>query len=381
MLKLSCPNFTQARCNSCPRLGLEAELQIAGKFAAFRKIAEEQLAPGFTVKKAYIPESIFPSRAKAKLSVSGDLNNPCLGIIDNSLKAQELLDCPLHLPILNQALLEIKALISEFKLFPYDIQQRKGELKGLILRCNRKQDSLQIRFILRSTEALPRLRKAGEKLKSLLAAQLILSANIQSIPHAILEGPEEILLSVEELLWESYNGLELAFTPQSFSQITPSTAEALYAYVRELAVEQNATSVLDLFCGVGGFSLHLGEASERVYGVELSATAIKAAKTAAARNKLSNVEFSAGDAEELLKHAGHKNADLIICNPPRRGLAESLIKAIQKSQAKTLLYSSCNPLTLFRDIKLLSEYKLISLRPFEMFPLTEHLEVVAELKR
>ncbi len=310
------------------------------------------------------------------MSVTGVLDAPCIGILDASLSGQELLDCPLHLPLINRTLAVVKGLIAPLKLIPYDISSRRGELKYLILHASRDQTQIMLRFVLRSTEAVARIRKAYSQLKAEIPELCSVSANIQPIPHAIVEGEEELLLGGDGILWEQYNSLSLAFAPQSFSQVTPETAEALYAYVTGLVREVAPRSLLDLFCGVGGFSLHGAQSVPTVTGVELSAQAIHCATLGAERNGLPHATFVSSPVDQFL--AGSVSPiDVVICNPPRRGLSAATIEQIAKLAPQRFIYSSCNPESLFRDLAMLKGYRVISLAPFEMFPLTEHLEVVA----
>ena len=374
----NCHNYDSRRCRSCARLAYPPAERFAGKYERLVQTARDHFGAAVQVAPLWVPATVFPSRTKAKMSVSGPLDAPCLGIIDNQFQGQELLDCPLHLPIINRTLVAIRALIPKFKLFPYDIENRTGELKGLILRASRDSSQILARFVVRSTESLGRLQKAADELMQAIPEIISVSANIQPIPHAILEGETETQIAGSPLLWETYNGIELAFGPRSFSQVTPETAEALYRHVATLAAKRPAQHVLDLYCGVGGFSLHIAPHTGRVTGVELSEQAIACANLAADRNAIKNATFLAGDVAEFLA-TGSTAADAVVCNPPRRGLSAGTVAALNKLAPATIWYSSCNPETLFRDIALLADYRISSLAPFEMFPLTEHLEVVAEL--
>jgi len=314
------------------------------------------------------------------MSVTGSLEQPCIGILDSELNGRELLDCPLHLPIINTALHRIKLLIPEFKLTPYNIDSRSGELKSLILKSSSDGRSLLVRFVLRSTEAVPRIKKAAAKLIESVPGVISVSANIQPIPHAILEGETETLLHGSGMLWEQYGDLELAFAPQSFSQVTPETATALYDYVEGLIAAARPEEVLDLYCGVGGFSLKAARHSGHVIGVEISPQAIECARAGARRNGADNVEFISMPAEEFLSGPARKPS-LIITNPPRRGLGSDVIAGLSRLNPEVIVYSSCNVQTLLRDLNEMKSYRVISIAPFEMFPFTEHLEVVALLQR
>ena len=381
----TCDNFNRGRCRSCPRLALPAAQQFAGKFAAFETTARQQLGATVEIAPLWIPASIFPSRTKAKMSVTGTVEAPCIGILDNLLQGQELLDCPLHVPLINRTLTEIATLIPEFKLFPYDIGKRTGELKSLILKASRDESSLMVRFVLRSTEAVTRVGKAAKRLMAAIPQICSVSVNIQPIAHAILEGDSEILLAGSGILWERYGSISLAFGPQSFSQVTPETAAAVYSYATDLIVASKPESLLDLFCGVGGFSLHAAQHVPRVTGVEIAAEAIECARLGAKQNGVDHIQFIAAPTDGFLAegclNASFLNPEVVICNPPRRGLSAATIEQLERLSPKRIVYSSCNPDSLFRDLAAFGSYQTTSVAPFEMFPLTEHLEVVACLDR
>lgn len=312
------------------------------------------------------------------MSVTGTLSAPCIGILDNALQGQELLDCPLHVPVINQTLRKIKALIEPFKLVPYDIASRRGELKGLILKASADGGSVMVRFVLRSTEAVVRVKKASVELMAAVPEVTTVSVNIQPVPHAILEGETEIIVAGAPVLTEKYNFIDLVFNPQSFAQVTPETAAALYAYVTERIAALRPDSVLDLYCGVGGFSLHAAAHTTLVRGIELSSQAIECARLGAERNGITNIEFHASPVDAFVRTVSSKPG-AIICNPPRRGLGPAVCESLNKIQSPHIFYSSCNPETLFRDLESLNAYRSLRLAPFEMFPLTEHFEVIAEL--
>lgn len=380
MTDLNCHYFTNNLCRSCSQLSITEEQRSEEKLSVFRKLTSPLLTPQTKILPLYQPQTIFPSRSKAKLSVTGDLEHPTIGLVDNEFKGIELLNCPLHLPCINQLLYSLPQIIKDYKLRPYDISKRTGELKGVIVNSNRTASEIMLRFVLRSSEAIPRIRKAIPELQSAHPNLKVISANIQAIPNQVLEGPEEYLLTEKTIIWETYDELQFAFAPQCFSQVTPETAEALYLYVQTLVKAAKPKILLDLYCGVGGFALFSAKYCEQAIGIENSPWSIACAKKSAEKNGIANATFVQADSENFSEQLRGCAIDLLICNPPRRGLSKNIIEQINKLKPKELVYSSCNLETLVRDIALLEDHKLKSLAPFEMFPLTKHLEVVAHLQ-
>lgn len=333
------------------------------------------------VSPLWIPETIFPSRTKAKLAVSGTAEEPIIGLIDETLNGKELLDCPLHLPIISRLSYVLKQLITKYRLTPYSIPERRGELKSLIINSTADQSQVSLRFVLRSTEAVPRIKKAVKDLLALFPELKVVSVNLQPIPHAILEGEKEIPITENQLIWESYEDLSLAVAPQCFTQVTHQTAKALYRHVAGIFSQRKYVNILDLYCGIGCFSLYISDFVTTCLGIELSSSAIACAKLSATRNAKSNLNFIAADAEKFLTSNLSEKFDAVICNPPRRGLSKAIVEQLCLMKPDCIIYSSCNPETLFRDLSLFAkDYSLKQISPFDMFPLTPHLEVVAELE-
>jgi 23S rRNA (uracil747-C5)-methyltransferase len=143
------------------------------------------------------------------------------------------------------------------------------------------------------------------------------SANIQPKPAAVLEGPDEILLTEEKFIWEEYGGVRVAFQPQCFIQVTPETASALYRHAAAWAAKTNAKRVLDLFCGAGGFMLACAKSIREGLGFELSQTAIESARLSALENGVQNLSFVSGDVELKQRAWTEFAPDLLITNPAR----------------------------------------------------------------
>lgn len=369
---LNCDYFESSRCRSCSLLDKSApELP---KLPEALTSTCENILPWVRCSKP------FGTRAKAKLSVTGTSSQAIIGILDSELQGIELLKCPLHKTAINQLLGLLPELINEVNLAPYSIEQRSGELKGVIVQTNQAENHLRLRFVLRTEESLDKISKIAKLLANKLPQKISITANIQPIAHQIPEGPTEHHLYGEELLWETYNNIDVAFPAQSFMQVTPEIAASLYKKAAEIIASLPNAKLVDLFCGAGGFALSAASHCREVIGVELSEPAISAARKAAARNGLKNVSFHAASVAESL--AVLRGATIVVCNPPRRGIGEEVIKALLQNKPKLILYSSCNVESLLQDFKnLKNEYTFSECTPFEMFPLTTHYELLAVLKR
>ncbi len=379
---LRCKYFDAGSCRSCSQLGTLEGQQGKQKFDRLRDLMLGTFGAQVKVTALFQPRQLYPSRAKAKLAVTGTLAEPVLGLVDAHGRGQDLLDCALTLPVLNRIARTLRALIQEAKLTPYDIQTRRGELKYLLLSTNQAQSEVMLRFVVRSTEAVPRIKKRLTDLQQVHPELRVCSVNIQPKPAAILEGPQEIFLTEQGCIHESYASAKVLFAPQTFMQVTPEVASALYAAASDMLGSALYASALDLFCGVGGFSFSLRERVAQLVGVELSPAAIACAQAVTALNSFPAASFVAADALQYLRSQPAQKFELIVTNPPRRGLGREIVAELQRLEPKTILYSSCNPETLVADLRQLgSGYLLHECRPFDMFPLTDHLEVLARIER
>lgn len=396
LVTVLCQLHDASLCRSCPNLDLSLAQQLQLKQSAVQATLAGQVETAAWLEPFASAPSHF--RNKAKLAVSGTTHAPVLGLVDRFDNGTDLTSCPLHVNEIKAALAPLTRAITRMGLQPYSIVKRRGELKHVLITAS-ANGQLMVRFVLRSTAQLPAIRKGAPRLQSELPGLRVLSVNIQPRPAAILEGEREIILSQDSTLDmplylpeldadgvvvnNKKSVLPLVLPPQSFFQTNSDVAAGLYAQARAWARDYVGQSIWDLYCGVGGFALALAQPGAQVLGVEVSAPAIDGARAAAARLGLTSpqVRFEAGDASVLDASGqvyGHDKPDLLVVNPPRRGIGE-LAASIEGSGIKRVLYSSCNPASLAKDLEVMSSYRVRRARLFDMFPHTNHAEVLVEL--
>lgn len=364
---MSCIYFINGHCRSCDLMG-QADPDL-------KRVQDLQQLLGIPPEATHLSGS-WGFRDKIKITVGGTLENPSLGLLQPDLESvNEILECPVQAADLNSHLPMLRDFINRWKLTPYHIPTRKGELKTLILSRSPSTGESMLRFVLRSKEALDRIRQGLPE----LSAFEVVSVNLQPTPHAILEGGEEIILTEKNWITHQTPTTKLHFTPQSFMQTNLKVADALYAQAVEWLRPWHGSKGLDLFCGVGGFALHLAP-NHLMKGAEINASAAGMAQIAARDNGLA-IEFSATPTEgtEALWHSW--DPQFVVVNPPRRGLGVSL-PLLEKLQPKVLLYSSCSFESFSRDFSVLKPYyNATRTQIFEMFPHTNHYEVLTLLVR
>lgn len=429
-----CSLHDAGECRSCPDLARPLPEQLAAKQAQVAGLLADGPAP--VARDTWLPPAgSAPTgfRNKAKMAVSGSVSAPVLGLADRFGGSLDLRGCPLHVDAIQESLPVLGQLVTGLGLEPYHIATDRGELKYLLLTAS-PTGALMVRWVLRSHRHVGTLRRALPRIRRALPQLEVMSANIQPVRQAVLEGEEEILLGLAEgmsdrlqmdllLPAQDVPGrpegrkaeetvLPLLLPTRSFFQTNTAVAEELYATARQWAAQWASRRrvaggragadagrigagskrgavplrLWDLFCGVGGFALALASHpalhGAQVRGVELSASAIHGAQASARLMGLDprRVWFEAGDARVLDPSSGDV-PDLLVVNPPRRGIGPDLAQRIEASGVRRVLYSSCNPSSLVSDLAAMPSLRVRRARLFDMFPHTGHAEVLVELGR
>ena len=373
---MQCHHFDAGRCRSCTWIERPYATQLADKERHCRELLAAGPEPAWLPPVTSAEEGF---RNKAKMVVAGDLAEPTLGILDPVGGGVDLRDCGLHAPLIQAALPVLADFVTRAALTPYDVRARRGELKHLLVTAS-PDGELMVRFVLRSTESLARIRKHLPGLLERLPALATASVNLQPHHKAVLEGAEEIALTERETLPMRVNGLVLHLRPQSFFQTNTDVAAALYRQGREWVEEAAPRTVWDLYCGVGGFALHVAAPGREVVGVETSAEAVASATLTATESGLDGVRFLADDATAYAL-AATTVPDLVVVNPPRRGIGPDLAGWLETSGVGHVVYSSCNAVSLARDLAAMPSLRPVRARVLDMFPQTAHYEVIVLLER
>ena len=373
---MHCALYDAGRCRSCQWLELPLTQQLADKMANLRELLASHPAARWLAPVSG-PETAF--RNKAKMVVSGSVERPLLGMLHRDGTPEDLTDCPLYPPSFEPVFAALKPFIARAGLTPYNVARKRGELKYLLL-TESQHGGMMLRFVLRSAAKLEQLRAALPWLQQQLPQLKVITANIQPVHMAIMEGEQEIFLSDQQALAENINGVPLWIRPQSFFQTNPTVASQLYATARDWVRALPVNHMWDLFCGVGGFGLHCATPQMRLTGIEIAPEAIACAKQSAAQLGLTNLHFQALDSTQFATHEDDI-PQLVLVNPPRRGIGAELCDYLSRMAPPYIIYSSCNARTMAADIDRLQGYRLERVQLFDMFPHTAHYEVLTLLVR
>ncbi|MBQ9991045.1 MAG: 23S rRNA (uracil(1939)-C(5))-methyltransferase RlmD [Lachnospiraceae bacterium] len=285
----------------------------------------------------------------------------------------------------NQLILEkILRFMKEKEILPYDEERHHGLVRHVLIRKGFFTGQLMVCLVVNGNS----LPHAEDLVKSLteIPGMISISISINREKTNVIMGKEIRLLYGKEQIEDSIGGLTFKISPLSFYQVNPVQTEKIYQRALEYAALTGEETVWDLYCGIGTISLFLAGKARQVYGVEIIPEAIRDAKENARINRIENVKFFVGKAEEVLPDQYEKEgiyADVIVVDPPRKGCDEACLSTMVKMQPKRIVYVSCDSATLARDVKYLEEhgYELKKAGIFDNFPQSVHVETVVLLSK
>jgi 23S rRNA (uracil1939-C5)-methyltransferase len=294
----------------------------------------------------------------------------------------DLKECFLQSEKANLIVNFVRRFAKDKKLIPYDLKERSGFLRFLAIRESKNTDMTMVNLVTNKGE-FPFKDEFSSRLLSNFPFVQSVVRNINSKLANIAVGEEEELLGGERTITERLGKFTFEISSNSFFQTNTRQAEKLYEVVLNMADLQGDESVLDLYCGTGTISIFLSQNAKKVIGVESVEESVNNAQRNAELNNVTNCEFICGEAKEVLKKFGDdkKTPDLVVVDPPRAGLHKHVVKSLLSIKPVKIIYVSCNPSTLARDLKILCEeyYKLEKVQPIDMFPHTYHIETVVKL--
>ncbi|MEX2460645.1 MAG: 23S rRNA (uracil(1939)-C(5))-methyltransferase RlmD, partial [Paenibacillaceae bacterium] len=278
----------------------------------------------------------------------------------------------------------VKSILSNYKIQPYDEIKHLGIIRHIMVRYGIMTGEVMVVLVTRTNE-LPNKKAIIENIINQIPDVKSIVQNINpNRSNAVLGNATNVLWG-EKYIYDYIGEVKFAISANSFFQVNPEQTKVLYSKALEYANLTGKETVIDAYCGIGTISLFLAQKSKKVYGVEIVPQAIEDAWRNAELNGIKNAEFAVGDAEVVIPEwykSGIK-ADVIVVDPPRKGCEESLLNTIIEMKPSRVVYVSCNPATLARDLHILEKggYKTFEVQPVDMFPHTTHVECVVRIYR
>lgn len=380
---------TYKRCGGCNLRHIKYEETLKIKQNAVQSLVNKTLKNKLKVEETLGMENPYHYRNKVQYPVGIDKNgNPQIGVFAN--RTHEIIpvkECLIQNKKSEEIAKYIFNLWNTNKLSIYNEKTGKGLLRHIVIKVGIKTNEYMAILVINAKKIEDENKNEIEIANEIAnkfpeIKSIIINTNMKNTN--VILGNENRVLYGKSYIEDILGDFTFRISPLSFYQVNPIQAEKLYNIgVKQAKISKNDI-VFDLYCGIGTISLFMSKYAKKVYGVEIVEEAIESAKENAKINNVNNVEFTAGDVEKVLTEMIKRKRivpDVVMVDPPRRGLDNTSIENILKIKPRKLVYISCNPATLVRDLaKLEDVYDVCSMKLVDMFPFTSHVEVCALLE-
>jgi 23S rRNA (uracil1939-C5)-methyltransferase len=367
-------------CGGCQTMHMQYDYQLQIKqkrvLDALVRIAKLE---NITVNTCLSSPSAYCYRNKIQMPIRAGKNGLIIGFCrQNTHDVVDVEFCHIHNTLGQKVYEHVRKILKESKLSGYDPKTGRGELCHLIIKSSVNTGQALVLLVTNG--------KGSLLLKDIAKAILQSTPEIQGVVQNCNKNPERFVvtnayttLAGKDHIEEKILGFRITISSASFFQINPAQAEHLYSKVLEFCTLQGHETVLDAYCGVGALSIILSRHAKEVIGVEAVYEAIVDARANCQKNGIENVRFVCQKTEDFIRQVDH--IDVCILNPPRSGCEKSVLDTLGTSSCKKIIYVSCDPATLARDLAILTkyQYKVLQVQPLDMFPQTAHVETIVLL--
>ncbi len=370
-----------AQCGGCQLMHMDYKKQLIYKKD---RVINEFRRASVNIEEAVVNDTIgmedpFRYRNKTAFSVTKKNNEIVIGPYEEkTYNTVDISGCMLQSKQADEIINAFKYAMIKYNIEPYDKKTGKGIVRNLVIRSNKQNEIMLI--IVTNTENFP---NRNDIIKELLFKVKKIKTVIQNINNKntnLIMSNKNITLFGEGTISDTIDNLIFTISPDTFFQINQIQTQNLYQTALDYAQLEKNDICFDLYCGIGTISLMAAKYAKKVYGVEIVEQSIKNAIENAKLNHIENAEFYAGKTEKILPMLYNKDVipDVVILDPPRKGCEKEVIDTIIDMSPNKVVYVSCNPSTLARDVKLLEggNYKLLKVQPVDQFPWSTHVECV-----
>lgn len=380
------PCSESADCGGCPLVAMKySEQKVWKRGMVLSELAKYPELAGTTVHGLLSPTNLIHYRSTAKLTVAGKFSDPFIGIYRRaSHDVYDLEQCPLHHPLINKVVDAVRKGITKCKVPVYNPQSKMGLLRYLVVRVSVSEKKAMVVFVT-AKRSYNEIHHLSRFVQEQVPEIQVMAQSVNSSEGNVIMGQKDCFLTPVHHLTDKVGDISFRISPRSFFQVNNSGADLIYSQVRDWAALTGSETVLDMYCGIGGIGLFLARQARQVIGVEVVEEAVADAALNARINSIRNCRFEAGDAAELLEEMAEeeRRVDVAVLNPPRKGCEASVLERIAALAPRSILYVSCSPASLARDLVVLKKlgYDCREIQPVDMFPQTVHVENVARLEK
>lgn len=386
-LRLQRPPCGEAAvCLGCPLIVMRYGEQLRWK----QQQVQSSLSAYPTLQHLQVPRLLVPERnlgyrTTAKLAVAGSHADPYIGIYRRAThEVVDLDDCVVHHPLINKVVTVVRGGIVKLKVPVYQEKNKSGILRYLVVRVSESTGQVMVTFVT-ARRAFNEIHHLARLLQEQVPEVAVVCQNVNSSEGNVIFGAHDHFLTKQQTVQDRIGPVPLLISPRSFLQAQHDGARLLYETALACSGLDGTGLVLDLYCGIGGIALTMAPKAAQVLGIELNKDAVADARRNAKLNNARNCRFEAGDVQEMLDDLLEDSRffDLIVLNPPRKGCDREVLDKVVKLQPHRIIYVSCSPSTLARDLDILAAqgYHCVQVQPVEMFPHTPHVENVALIER
>lgn len=376
-----CPIYRE--CGGCQLQHLSYEAQLKAKrqqvIDAVTRIGGR---PDLFVEPTLGAATPWNYRNKMQFPIGKEKGKTIIGCFaQGSHRIIDTEDCHIQKEGNNEVVNAVREIVTRLNIPVYDEDRHTGILRHVVGRVGKRGEIMVV--IVTATKSLPREKDFVKLLRAKLPQTVSIHQNIQTYRNNVIMGRDTRLLWGRPTIEDGLGRLTFHISPRSFFQVNTAQAEVLYSKALEFADLRGEETVIDAYCGTGTITLFLAQKARTVYGIEIVKPAIQDARKNARDNNVRNAEFIVGDATRVMPRLRKEGIrpDVVVVDPPRAGCTETVLKTFAEMEPERIVYVSCNPATLARDIAVLEElgYRAVKVQPVDMFPNTSHVEVVSKL--
>ncbi len=380
--KEDCVTYT--KCGGCSMRHINYETTLEIKKNSVSSTLKKALGREVEISEVLGMENPYNYRNKIQYPVGiSEDGSPTMGVFaERTHKIIQTKECKIQDKLSEQIANDIFKFICENEISVYNEKECKGSIRHIVIRIGKKTNEVMI-ILVTNVEKIKKINELVNLIISKYPNVKTIVKNVNNKNTNVILGKKNEILYGNGYIYDYLGDYKFKISPMSFYQVNPIQTEKLYSKAIEYADLTGRETIFDLYCGIGTIGIFASKNIKKLYGIETIPEAIEDAKENSKLNNVKNAEFFVGDVEDKLPKFIKKNnikPDVIFVDPPRKGCDKVTLESLLQIKSKKIVYVSCNPATLGRDLKILEEkYELKNIAICDMFPFTYHVEVVSVL--